>query len=145
MGVSGVLLYSPLSVLWVCVLCSLHPRVLDPGSETCNLNCRRSGQNNSIWTLPMWGQGVVFPVLDHTWSPGTNLWICSPRGSSTLSCTNLVIWFITLPNCSICCEIYCITPEYTLTIFIHRHDRMSSRMWKNVVRSLNNKTNILSV
>ena len=64
MGTSGVLLCSLLDILWVCVLCSLHPRVLDPGSETCNLNCRRSGQNNSIWTLPMWGQGVVFPVLD---------------------------------------------------------------------------------
>ena len=55
--------------------------------------------------LPMWGQGVVFPVLDHTWSPGTNSWICSPRGNGTLSCTNLVTWFITLLSCSICCEI----------------------------------------
>ena len=53
----------------------------------------------------MWGQGEVFPVLHHTWSPGTNSWICSPRGNSTLSCINLVTWFITLPSCSICCEI----------------------------------------
>ena len=53
----------------------------------------------------MWGQGVVFPVLDHTWSLGTNSWICSPRENGTLSCTNLVTWFITLPSCSICCEI----------------------------------------
>ena len=42
----------------------------------------------------MWGQGVVFPVHDRTWSPGTNSWICSPRGNGTLSCTNLVTWFI---------------------------------------------------
>ena len=53
----------------------------------------------------MWGQGVVFPVLDHTWSLVTNSWICSPRGNGTLSCTNLVTWFTTLPSCSICCEI----------------------------------------
>ena len=50
----------------------------------------------------MWGQGVVFPVLDHTWSLGTNSWICSTRGNGTLSSTNLDKWFITLP---ICCEI----------------------------------------
>ena len=50
-------------------------------------------------------QGVVFLVLDHTWSPGTNSWICSPRGNGTLSCTNLVIWFITLPSYSIFWEI----------------------------------------
>ena len=53
----------------------------------------------------MWGQGVVFPVFDHTWSLGTNSWICSLRGNGTLSYTNLVTWFITLPSCSICCEI----------------------------------------
>ena len=46
-----------------------------------------------------------FQSLTHTWSPGTNSWICSPRGNSTLFCTNLVTWFITLPSCSICCEI----------------------------------------
>ena len=53
----------------------------------------------------MWGQRVVFPALDHTWSPGTNLWICSPRRDGTLYCTNLVTWFMTLPSCSMCCEI----------------------------------------
>ena len=53
----------------------------------------------------MWGQGVVFPVLDHTWSPGTDSWICSTRGNGTLSYTNLVTWFMTFPSCSICCEI----------------------------------------
>ena len=42
--------------------------------------------------------------LTHTWSPGTNLWICSPKGNSTLFCINLVTQFITLPS-SICCEI----------------------------------------
>ena len=47
----------------------------------------------------------MFPALDHTWSLGTNSWICSPRGNSTLSCTNLVTRFITFPSCSICCEI----------------------------------------
>ena len=26
------------------------------------------------------GKGVVCPVLDHTWSPHTNSWTCSPRG-----------------------------------------------------------------
>ena len=46
-----------------------------------------------------------FQSLTHTWSPGTNWWICSPRGNGTLSYTNLVTWFITLPSCSICCEI----------------------------------------
>ena len=53
----------------------------------------------------MWCQGVMFPVLDHIWSPGTNSWICSPRGNATLSCTNLVTWFITLASSSIYCEI----------------------------------------
>ena len=42
--------------------------------------------------------------LTHTWSPSVNSWICSPRGNGTLSYTNLVAWFITLPS-SICCEI----------------------------------------
>ena len=46
-----------------------------------------------------------FQSLTHTWSLGTNSWICSPRGTSSLSCTNLVTWFITWPNCFICCEI----------------------------------------
>ena len=46
-----------------------------------------------------------FQSLTHTWSLGTNSWIFSPRGNGTLSCTNLVPWFITLPSCSICCEI----------------------------------------
>ena len=46
MGISGVLLYSPLGVLWVCVVCSLHPRVVDPGSDTCNFNCSGAGEGN---------------------------------------------------------------------------------------------------
>ena len=33
-----------------------------------------------------------------TWSPDTNSWICSLRGNDTLSCTNLVTWFIALPS-----------------------------------------------
>ena len=48
---------------------------------------------------------LCFQSLTHTWSPGTNSWICSPRGNGTLSCTSLVTWFITLPSCYICCEI----------------------------------------
>ena len=52
-------------------------------------------------------------MLDHTWSLGTNSWICSPRGNSTLSCTNLVTWFITLSS-SICCEILSPLPEANL-------------------------------
>ena len=52
----------------------------------------------------MWGQGVVFPVLDHMWSPGAHSWISSPKGNGTLCCTNLDAWFITLPS-SICCEV----------------------------------------
>ena len=34
----------------------------------------------SVWTLPMWGQGVVFPVLDHTWSPGHKFVNLFPKG-----------------------------------------------------------------
>ena len=49
--------------------------------------------------------GAKESCLTHTWFLGTNLWISSPRGSGTLSYTNLVTWFITLPSCSICCEI----------------------------------------
>ena len=37
--VSGVPLCSPLSVFWVCMVCSLHPHMADPGSDTFNFNC----------------------------------------------------------------------------------------------------------
>ena len=37
MGISGVLLCRTLGVLQVCTLCSFHPGVVDPGSDTCNL------------------------------------------------------------------------------------------------------------
>ena len=53
----------------------------------------------------MWGQAALFPVLDHTWSPGTNSWICSLKGNGTLSCTTLVNLIYYLTHCSICCEI----------------------------------------
>ena len=43
-----------------------------------------------------------FQSLTHTGSPGTNSWIYSPSRNGTLSCTNLVTWFITLASCSIC-------------------------------------------
>ena len=46
-----------------------------------------------------------FQSLTHTWFPGTNSWICSPRGNGTLSYTNQILWFVTWPSCSICCEI----------------------------------------
>ena len=38
-----------------------------------------------------------FQSLTHTWSPDTNSWICSPRGTGTLSCTNLsyLIYYLT--------------------------------------------------
>ena len=39
--VSGVPLCSPLSVFWVCVVCSLHPGMMDPRGNTCNFNCCR--------------------------------------------------------------------------------------------------------
>ena len=104
--VSGVPLHSPLSVFWVCVVCSLHLHVVDPGSDTCNFNCHRAGKNNSIWTLPMWGHGAVFTILDPHLIPGHKFVYLVPKGEwHTLSCTNLVTWFITLPSCSICCEI----------------------------------------
>ena len=53
----------------------------------------------------MWGQWVMFPVLHPHLIPGTDSWICPPRGNGTLSYTNLVTCFITLSSCSICCEI----------------------------------------
>ena len=77
---SGVPLRSPLNVFWVCVVCSLHPHVVDPGSDTSNFNCHRGGYNNSIWTLPTWGQGVVFPVLDPHLTPGHKYVNLFPEG-----------------------------------------------------------------
>ena len=41
--VSGVPLHSPLSVFWVCVVCSLHLHVVDPGNDTCIFNCSGAG------------------------------------------------------------------------------------------------------
>ena len=41
LGVSGVPLCSPLSVLWVCVVCSLHPHMMDLRGNTCKFNCSR--------------------------------------------------------------------------------------------------------
>lgn len=94
-----------------------------------------SASSRSVWyvlfTLVWWIQGVTpatltalgvvsttvygsfqcgakescFQSLTHTWSPGTNSWICSPRGNDIHSWTNLVTWFITLPHFSILCEI----------------------------------------
>ena len=53
-----------------------------------------------------WGASVsCFQSFSHTWSPGINSCICSPKGNSIFSCTNLVTWLITLPSCSICCDI----------------------------------------
>ena len=52
-----------------------------------------------------------FHSSTHTWPPGTNSF---PRGNSTLSYTKLVTWFITLPSCSICCEISSPLPEANL-------------------------------
>ena len=37
--VSGVPLCSPLSIFWVCVVCSLHPRIMDPRGNICHFNC----------------------------------------------------------------------------------------------------------
>ena len=34
-------LCSPLSILWVCMICSLHPRMMDPRGNICNFNCCR--------------------------------------------------------------------------------------------------------
>ena len=39
--VSGVPLRNPLRVFWVCVVCSFHPRLMDPRGNTCNFNCSR--------------------------------------------------------------------------------------------------------
>ena len=44
--VNGVPLCSPLSVLWICVVCSLHPRMMDPRDNTFKFNCSRGSQNN---------------------------------------------------------------------------------------------------
>ena len=39
--VSRVPLCSPLSISWVCVVCSLHLRMMDPRDNTCNFNCSK--------------------------------------------------------------------------------------------------------
>ena len=39
MRINGVLLRIPPGTLWVCMVCSLHPHVVDQGSDTCNFNC----------------------------------------------------------------------------------------------------------
>ena len=50
--VSGVPLCSPLSVFWVCMVCSLHPHVADPGSDTFNFNCSAAGAAKSLQSYP---------------------------------------------------------------------------------------------
>ena len=39
--VSGIPLCSLLSVFWVSMVCSLHPHMMDPRDNTCNVNCSR--------------------------------------------------------------------------------------------------------
>lgn len=61
--ISEVPLCSPLSVFWVCVVCSLHPRMMDPRDNTCNFNGRGGYSLGS--------------------SAGTGSWKCWPEASVT--------------------------------------------------------------
>ena len=114
--VSGVPLCSPLSVFWVCMVCSLHPCMMDQGTIPATL----TAVGVVRITYGPFHQGAskpCFQSLSHTWSPSVNSWICSPRGNGTLSCTNLVTRFITLPS-SICCDILS-PPPYLRQICWH--------------------------
>ena len=50
--VSRVPLHNPISVFWVRIVCSLHPHVADPGSDTFNFNCSAAGAAKSLQSYP---------------------------------------------------------------------------------------------
>lgn len=47
--ISEVPLCSPLSIFWVCVVCSLHPRMMDPRDNTCNFK----GEAGIAWAVQL--------------------------------------------------------------------------------------------
>ena len=115
--VSGIPPHSPLSVFWVGVLYSLHPHVVDSGGVTPATLTAIGVVRTTVYGPFQCGvKESSFQSLTHTWSPGRNSWICSPRGNGTLSCTNLVTWFIALPS-STCSEIS--SPPYLRQICWH--------------------------
>ena len=67
---------SALGVLWVCVVCSLHPRMTDPRDNTCNFNGRGGyslGGSAGAGSWKCWPEASV-----------TGIGACRGGGSTTL-------------------------------------------------------------